>query len=316
MKPIDKLEYREGPLGALKYLFFATDLLGVEMLDEIIAKYPEVRQDMVVCYSYSEMPPEAREMLSKKKHMYDDTIQGTFVNRYNDRLLKNSFDYDDYLADKEIQNLIHELDFDVVKYWYLILFIYDYSLSICVNGKKKIDSPYNQLTDLANIIGNNIESFDWCFGTKLKKDIKLTIEVQGKKKKLIIDDPDAIRYLNYSLIKTAREEMIKDKYVMINRKIVNVSTSLPNSTIIYYFAYTLLRFMRGLRDVWGTEMPVKHTKKELELVSRLVYFTKLSKNKNFCDIESDTLKGYLSRRKEINEASSIYPSNEPGCLVL
>lgn len=307
MKPIDILEYRSGSEGdALWYLFYANDILGIKAIYEIFEEYPEVGADLKF-YSYSEMPPEAKEALAKKRSMVDDTIKGTFVNRYNDRLLKLSFDYDSYLADKEIQKLIHELDFDIVKYWYLLLFVYDYSQSICMNGKKTIDSPYSQLEKLTNIIAKNVESFNWADGIKINKEIKLTIEVEGERKKLVIDDPNAVGYLYHSIIKTACEEKIQDRYIMTQRRIVNISTSLPNSAHIYYFANILLRFMGSLRYVWGEEKAVKHTKKELELTSRLIYFTGLSKNKNFCDIESDTLKGYLSRKKEINEVSNIYP---------
>jgi hypothetical protein len=145
----------------------------------------------------------------------------------------------------------------------------------------------------------------------MKKEITLIVQVEGEKKKLVIDNPDAIGYLCHSIMKVSDEEKIRDKFIMTQRKTVNTSTTLPNSSIIYYFADLLLRFMRSSRTVsQESEKKVKHTKKELELASRLVYFTKISKNKKFCDIESDTLKGYLSRKKEINEESNIYPSLE------
>jgi hypothetical protein len=56
----------------------------------------------------------------------------------------------------------------------------------------------------------------------------------------------------------------------------------------------------------------KHSKKEMELVSLLVYFTKLSDNENWFCPEEKYLKAYLKQYKDKwhkfpNNISSIYP---------
>ena len=55
----------------------------------------------------------------------------------------------------------------------------------------------------------------------------------------------------------------------------------------------------------------KHSLKEMELVSRLIYLTRLSKNEAWLEIENDYLKGYLKQYKDLDftyRSSSVYDS--------
>ena len=53
----------------------------------------------------------------------------------------------------------------------------------------------------------------------------------------------------------------------------------------------------------------KHSLKEMEIASRLVYFTKLSTNKTWLDIENETLKAFIKQYKNLDlnyKTSNIY----------
>ena len=83
------------------------------------------------------------------------------------------------------------------------------------------------------------------------------------------------------------------------------------SPFIAYFANMFLRFFSTqsyIRD--KRKAGANHSKKEMELVSLLVYFTKLSKNESWYCPEEKYLKAYLKQYKGYkypNNISNVYP---------
>ena len=90
------------------------------------------------------------------------------------------------------------------------------------------------------------------------------------------------------------------------------STILKDSPFIAYFAKMLLTFFNTQQQIRAKRRTgANHSIKEMELVSRLVYFIKLSRNKEtWTDIENETLKAFLKQYKDYkypHNISNIYP---------
>lgn len=86
---------------------------------------------------------------------------------------------------------------------------------------------------------------------------------------------------------------------------------LKESPFIAFFAKILLRFLTtqpSIKDL--RKKGAKYSKKEMELISNLIYLLKISTNESWLDVENETLKGYLNQYKNYkypNNISSIYP---------
>lgn len=139
----------------------------------------------------------------------------------------------------------------------------------------------------------------------------MTLNFKSGKLKTKLDDPRALRFIAYSIIKCvneADEETIK----YLNRRIqTNETEELKDSPFIAYFANMLLRFLNTQPQIRNIRKEgAKHSKKEMELVSLLIYFTKLSRNESWYCIEEGYLKSFLKQYKGYkypNNISSIYP---------
>ena len=111
------------------------------------------------------------------------------------------------------------------------------------------------------------------------------------------------KHLNESDIQTLRNLNGKEQE--------DESIIIKESPFIAYFANMFLRFFSTqpyIRD--KRKAGANHSKKEMELVSLLVYFTKLSKNESWYCPEEKYLKAYLKQYKGYkypNNISNVYP---------
>ena len=219
----------------------------------------------------------------------------TFKNRYN-KLLKGIFDYDEYLNNNDVQNTLSGLKLDSEKFWYLLLFIYDYSRCICLFGTNKEEPVKEQLTNLTKMIYENFN--DDTVNPILP--MKLTLQINGKKK-IIIDDSYVIK----SLAAYCNDGLNSNKqhtYFIIYKEATE-----SNQVLMCYFANMFLSFFKN--------HPTKARQKKAEtvsynkktLISRLIYFTKLSYDKKML-VDDEQLKGYLSQYKkdDVKSTSGIY----------
>lgn len=103
-----------------------------------------------------------------------------------------------------------------------------------------------------------------------------------------------------------------EEYAYLNKREKAEETIFAkDSPLIVYFAKMFFSF-------FGTQKQIKEkrktatnpSKKEMDLVSQLIYFVGLSKSSSFNDIECDTLKAFMKQYKNYeypNNISSIYP---------
>ncbi|HET9569834.1 MAG TPA: hypothetical protein VFP20_00270 [Bacteroidales bacterium] len=237
---------------------------------------------------------------------------GTFTHRYFDKKLDTSFEQS-FQENKEVQESIKALGYDVDKFWYLLLFVYDYCRGMCENGIVLKKSPKRQLENFSNSIIENIESYNSKVQeVALKSPTKIVLEIDGNRK-VTIQDPIAILYLAGICIKEL-DNVDAGSLMTLNRAKVNfkngriIGETESNSVHIWYFAKMLNKF-------FDLEPYVKARQKKGStvsfsrklLISRLIFVTGLSNNINLLDSD-DTLKAYLNQYKnhKLNTINSIY----------
>lgn len=234
----------------------------------------------------------------------------TFTRRYNEGKLTGLFKYEDYLKNIEIQELITTLGLDKDKFWLLILFIYDFSESLCISGIDFSPSPNEQLQRFVDAVNSCVTDFDQDNGTTMNKKVKMEIHIEGIKKPITINDPTAIHFIVDSCERRMENDNTWNVPFMNYQQPLEKSKEFKDSPYIYFFATMFLCFFNMQPQIRNLRKKgAKHSLKEMELASRLVHFTKLSTNKAWLEIENDFLKGYLKQYKNLDltyRYSSVY----------
>ena len=224
------------------------------------------------------------------------TCMSIFKDRYNNGAITNCFTYKDYIKHQGIQELVKHLELDIDNFWLLILFVYDYCTSRFFSGITMKLTPLEELEKIVNMAASSDE---------------MIINFKSGKNKLEIDNPDTIHFIAAAIAKYAKELDLKAARKLNEKEKEDESIIINYSPFIAYFANMFLRFFSTqsyIRD--KRKAGAKHSKKEMELVSLLVYFTRLSKNESWYCPEEKYLKAYLKQYKGYkypNNISNVYP---------
>lgn len=221
-----------------------------------------------------------------------------FRERYNSGILTRTLSYNKFANDIDIQSLIQHLELDADNFWLLILFIYDYCESMFLQGYTIKPNPLEQLQELV---------------TKIDRatDDTMTLKFKAGELKTEVDDTHALRFIADAIKKSMNEADYDTLKYLSRRTREEDDNMLNDSPYIAYFAKMFLTFFNTqpqIRD--KRKKGAKQSRKEMELVSRLIYFTRLSKNDSWNDIENETLKGYLKQYKNYiypHKISQVYP---------
>ena len=223
-------------------------------------------------------------------------IATIFMNRYNEGKLSKQKHYKEYID--TVGHLLNELELDVDKFWCLYLFAFDYSNSTYGQGITIKATPKEQLQTMINTIANVEDS-----------TIKLTIK--GGKQKISVESKIALQFIADAIqshLNNADQATVKKLCI---REQDEVTRMLDNSPFIAYFSNIILDFFDTQDHVKAKRRKgASHSLKEIDLVSRLIYFSNLSKSKSWTVAESETLKAFLRQYKNYqypNNISSVYP---------
>jgi len=221
-------------------------------------------------------------------------VERYFENEVDGRFLKR------FIDNKDVQETITALGYDIDKFWYLLLFVFDYSCAQCLNGMKVNETPKRQIEKFTNALVDNIEQPNKISKEyTLNRPTKIVLEIK-RKHKVIIDDPISILYITGICINGVKA--IEDNSKMSNSSKVYDKSPFDliepesNSVLVYYFAKMFLDFFELKPLTIRKEKSSTSVSKKL-LISRLIYITKISINKNFLDSD-DTLKGFLKQYKD------------------
>ena len=243
-----------------------------------------------------------------ERYVCGTTALPLFIRRYNQNKLYGNFTYGDYIANEDIQNTLKGLGVDIDKFWFLLLFIFDYTCGTCLDGMKATGIGIEQLTKFTTSIAENHKEINQ-FGVSFKKPITISVKVEGKHQ-IVIDNANAIGYLATTIANNLKEI---EEHPWMQSQQVSISTHAEEkeSVQIWLFYKMFNDFFNlspynkqfNVRQKKGSTISLSKTL----LISRLIYFTKLSTNKNFSEDEF-TLKGYIKQYKDkrIDTANSIY----------
>lgn len=220
-----------------------------------------------------------------------------FKHRYNTGELKHTFKYNNYLKNDDIQNTLIGLDLNPQKFWFLLLYIFDYTYNICIDGVGLSKTPKEEITEFINMI---LANSTICEDGKLTEPMELTLKVG--KKKLVINSPNAINYLTQLCIKESDSMNNTEMRVVSSIESDNES----NSVYIWSFSNLFLSFLDLIPNKRSKDSIVSFSK--LLLISRLVHFSRLATTKNY--LESDEIiKAYLKQYKDYeikNKVNNMY----------
>lgn len=281
------------PIERLEETYFPKDIKLLEYMEEVAVLY---------------VPDYDIDHETGEQYIYGTTALPLFIRRYNQNKLYGNFTYEDYIANKDIQNTLKGLGVDIDKFWFLLLFIFDYTCGTCLDGMKATGIGIEQLTKFAKAIADNRKEINQ-FGVSFQKPIAISVKVEGKHQ-IVIDNANAIGYLATTIINNLKE--IEEHPWMQSQQVSMTTNAEEKESIQIYLFYKIFNDFFNLepynklfnvRQKKGSTISLSKTL----LISRLIYFTKLSTNKNFSEDEF-TLKGYIKQYKDkrIDTVNSIY----------
>ena len=286
----DKLDWKAGAEEQMQYIYMAECFLVPDFEDY---QYKSNVTFMHVCEE------EGEKLLRQNEVPITATeCMRIFYDRYNAGKIAPKSTYEEYISNDTIQSLIKDLELDRDKFWLLILFLYDYCESLFYQGVAMQLTPFEQLQELYEAISN-------------AEDAPMTLTFKAGRRKVVLESPAAIKTIA-SMMVSYMETIDENEFKTLNRrKRKDEQTMLKESPYIAFFARIMLIFFNLQPQIRAKRKKgANHSIKEMNLVSQLVYFTKISRNKSWLDIENDTLKAYLKQYKDYeypNNISSIYP---------
>ena len=247
-----------------------------------------------------------------------DVYEGTYIletqaldifkDRYNRQVINNEFSYADYKKEASIQGALQGIGIDMNKFWYLVLFVFDYSNGSCLKGLKLYDSPQKELEKFINIVANTYnkdKGINKISGVSFNTPLTLTLK--GGKHPLVITNPNTIFYIA-CLLEDSLENIEQNS--IMNREIASLYKAKELYTArIYLFAKMILYFFETNPEFNNHRAPKGSGMNfsKLVLISNLIYFTKLSKTEGYLG-DDDTLKKLIKqyKNKEIKTVNSFY----------
>lgn len=310
MQPIDRIEWKDNVTEKEKLLEY------VSLLEEIYIQDAYLISDLPLEYGYftiveqSDVSLEEIEEANNKPFGISEVLL-TLTKRYNEGTITQYFNYDSYIKNELIQGFIKDLELDADKFWFLILFIYDYSWHYCMEGIDAKDSPHEQLIKFTSSILKYVESFSPRQGTTLNTSIKLQLSIEGEKKDIIIDSPTALHYIASACSEKMKDSKLEQWAVMNYKEQLGSSTPIFDSPYIYYFAMMFLNFFNLQPNILAKRRKgANYSNKEKDLVCQLIAFTKISTKECWKKTDNETLKSFLRQYQDldISKINSIYPS--------
>ena len=229
-----------------------------------------------------------------------------FKRRYNRGKISINFNYEDYLHNNNIQATLQELGVDIEKFWYLLLFVMDYTSGYCWDAIDVKESPKEQLNKFTSLITDNCSDINHISGATFNTPVTITINVKGKQS-YTIDNPNAIAYLGM-LCANGINGIEENSILSLEHSNLIDKITTSDSMRICLFANMLLYFFEtnkqfNKRQKKGSAISLS---KNL-LISRLAYFTKLTTNKNYLE-DDDNLKKVIKdySNKELSTINNFY----------
>ncbi|MDE6295561.1 MAG: hypothetical protein K2M03_05790 [Muribaculaceae bacterium] len=227
-----------------------------------------------------------------------------FMRRYSSGNLNVHFQYEDYIKTSSDNNesiiaIINALGIDAEKFWYLLLFISDY---VSGNTMKCNATPKEEIEQMIAFIEQNEESISALSGVKTKQEMKLSLHIKGKT--LNISNPDTL----WAISAFCKHGLsLVDENSKLNAGSISVA-DMTDTVQIGLFA-DMFRYFFNIYPQFKSKRKRGNnpTKSLLRLISKLVYFTKLTANADY-DSDDENLKGIIKSysNQKIETINAIY----------
>lgn len=163
----------------------------------------DTRLEYMEAIAVEYVPDVDIDLETGEQYICGTTALPIFIRRCNQNKLYGNFTYEDYIANEDIQNTLKGLGVDIDKFWFLLLFIFDYTCGTCLDGMKATGIGIEQLTKFAQAIADNHKEINQ-FGVSFKKPITISVKIEGKHQ-IVIDNANAIGYLATTIINNLKE---------------------------------------------------------------------------------------------------------------
>lgn len=248
--------------------------------------YP-VAQEYAPDFDYNENTGESFMAVSQ--------VPDIFKGRYNARKLRHKFTVEEYMQDKELQGYLKALELDSEKFWYLLLFCYDYSWGICMKGIEINKFPVEYIRDLVDAIYSNYAG-SGMLGTIFNEPISITLKVG--RKNIVIDNNNAIaciaKFCDDGLENNDLTNLPNGHFVDITRK-----SSDSVSVLAYYFSKMIISAFNHQEQVKEKRKKGANlSDKEKMVIAHLLCLTDIISNESVRESD-EYLKAILKRYKDI-----------------
>ena len=289
----------------------------IDKFTNIDAVYPTTdarEEDIILDYVWDFamlIHPAEPKMIDERFALEGSCAISIFKRRYNERLIKTPLTYKDYKNNIEIQTAMSALQLDVDKFWFAILFIWDYVDGECWQAFERGDSPANEVDKLLQAITQYEENPNANPLTEyiiFKEELSLSLQVNGKSIHTI-ETANAIKFI----LKCCQEHLddlipknefntkhLNDNIEMVSYHPAKQQITASTTKRICLFAQRFQLFFDTLSPSFSNYRKGERNAYNVTfLISQFVYLTGISDNEDFL-VSKTTLKGYLSKNKNIN----------------
>lgn len=264
----------------LEYLLNTDEVVEIENERKTVLK-PAIAQHYVPSYDVNRTTGKYEEC--------ETMAAQQFIVRYNLKAIKRMDKVTDYMEDPNIQEYLQALNVDSEKFWYLLLFVYDYSFGQCVNNIVTNKTPKEEIENLIKNIENGEEPVVLQVG-KVPLDGIITSFIADACKKYLEVCGDSI------LLNTGSLNLDKRNNVGFTR-------------MAYHFCYMFKWFF----DWIGIERKegAIFSNNEKGLLCHLLHLTEICTRENllkYRENDYSTLKGFIKPKTiiEFNAMNSYY----------
>jgi len=205
---------------------------------------------------------------------------GVFVRRYNEGLINCPYTIEEYDKNEFIQEYLSEFKLDKEQFWYMLLFIYDLSKTSSVDSVVYAQQPYYQVKNFIAEMKNNAD-----------KPRRLVLHTGDKE--IALEREKTIKWIEETL-ELRMDEMRANREMM---SVFVVPADLPTNPKTFHFVC----FVRFFKEFLLHQLKIKRrakrgnlSRKEMELVILLIYYTKISTSEKLVAKDDVTNKLHLN----------------------
>jgi len=254
------------------------------MTAPIIENFASTYLDYIKEYGEHFYPDVSTGYWEEEQLYFQTNIHSMFEARLNTEKIQHHFTYDGFINNEDIQNSLLALGLDIDKFWFLLLFIYDYVSTSQTDGFEHAEWPHEKANNFMKELAQALSE---------GKKVELELLIEGQKRHCHLESPEALSIISNSY------KPFENTRSFIRRQFTR---DLQSATIaICTFNEIANNFFKTIMPTLELhpQTPLNYTKNISVIISRLVYFTGLTNNKKFlCEGNYPYIKDYLKKYKD------------------